>query len=101
MRTRNWHTSLEARAILRSTLICVKLEKSKAARLRSEGTLSVCDADDERQGEKPRANREEIGAVELSQKLTAAVDTWAANRHITRADAIRRLVELGLHAKPH
>jgi hypothetical protein len=61
----------------------------------------VCDADDERQGEKPRANREEIGAVELSQKLTAAVDTWAANRHITRADAIRRLVELGLHAKPH
>jgi hypothetical protein len=61
----------------------------------------VCNADDEKQGESPRTTREEIGAVELSQKLTAAVDTWAANRHITRADAIRRLVELGLRAEPH
>jgi hypothetical protein len=39
--------------------------------------------------------------MELSQRLAAAIDMWAANHHTTRPDAIRRLVELGLHAERH
>jgi len=60
----------------------------------------VSKADDEKQGERARANREELSAAELSQRLNAAVDLWAARHHTSRCDAIRRLVELGLHAEP-
>jgi hypothetical protein len=60
----------------------------------------VSKVDDEKQGESARINREELSAAELSQKLTAAVDLWAARHHTSRCDAIRRLVELGLHAEP-
>jgi hypothetical protein len=60
----------------------------------------VSKVEDEKQGERARTNREEVSAVELSQRLSAAVDMWAARHHTSRSDAIRRLVELGLHAEP-
>jgi hypothetical protein len=60
----------------------------------------VSNADDERKDEKARTNREELSAVELSQRLNAAIDVWAIRHRTCRAEAIRRLVELGLHAEP-
>jgi len=62
--------------------------------------LSVSNADDKKQDERARANREELSAVELSQRLNAAIDVWAIRHRTCRAEAIRRLVELGLHAEP-
>jgi hypothetical protein len=42
-----------------------------------------------------------VSAVRLPPDVTAAVDTWAARQdsELTRSEAIRRLVELGLKAK--
>jgi hypothetical protein len=35
-------------------------------------------------------------AVRLAPETVAAIDKWAAGRDLTRSDAVRRLVELGL-----
>ena len=59
----------------------------------------MSDGDDEKQGEKARSKCEELSAVELSQRLNAAIDVWATRHRTSRAEAIRRLVELGLHAE--
>jgi hypothetical protein len=56
--------------------------------------------DDEKHGGKARTECEELSAVELSQRLNAAIDVWAIRHRTSRSDAIRRLVELGLHAEP-
>ena len=56
--------------------------------------------DDEKQGERARTECEELSAVELSQRLNAAIDVWAIRHRTSRSDAIRHLVELGLHAEP-
>lgn len=37
-----------------------------------------------------------ISAVKMPAGLTAAVDAWAEAHHLTRSDAICKLVELGL-----
>jgi len=37
-----------------------------------------------------------ISAVKMPAGLTAAVDAWAEAHHVTRSDAICKLVELGL-----
>src|SRR5438477_10904835 len=37
-----------------------------------------------------------VSETDFSQSLTAAIDAWAEAHHIHRADAIRRLVEIGL-----
>jgi hypothetical protein len=47
-----------------------------------------------------RAGRSAVSAIELSQGLTAAIDEWAEAHRLTRSEAIRRLVELGLRAAP-
>ncbi|WP_407158684.1 hypothetical protein [Bradyrhizobium sp. STM 3557] len=47
-----------------------------------------------------RPGEDVVSAVELSQQLTAVVDAWAEAHRITRADAIRRLLELALAASP-
>ena len=60
----------------------------------------MSNADDKEQDERALANREELSAVELSQRLNAAIDVWAIRHRTCRAEAIRRLVELGLHAEP-
>ncbi len=43
--------------------------------------------------------RDPVSAVRLPVELTANVDALAESREISRSEAIRRLVELGLKAK--
>ena len=45
-----------------------------------------------------RAGRDAVSSVKFSQELTAEIDLWAEAHQITRSDAIRLLVELGLKA---
>jgi hypothetical protein len=40
-----------------------------------------------------------ISAVRLPADLTVAIDVWAEFKEISRSEAIRRLVEIGLKAK--
>lgn len=47
-----------------------------------------------------RPGRDAISAVQFSQALTAEIDAWAEARHLTRGDAIRSLVQLGLKFVP-
>lgn len=47
-----------------------------------------------------RTGLDPISAVKMPERLTMAVDAWAEARHITRSDAICRLVELGLNVAP-
>lgn len=37
--------------------------------------------------------------IRLSDSFIAAVDAWAVGQDVSRSEAIRRLVELGLRAK--
>jgi Ribbon-helix-helix protein, copG family len=39
-----------------------------------------------------------LSAVRLPISLTAEIDAWANHEEISRSEAIRRLVELGLNA---
>nr|WP_249803260.1 hypothetical protein [Bradyrhizobium sp. 21] len=48
----------------------------------------------------PRTGTEPISAVKMPERLTAAVDAWAETHHLTRSDAICKLVELGLKTAP-
>jgi hypothetical protein len=57
-------------------------------------------SDIERKSHTVRAGRDAISAVQLSQSLTAAIDVWAEAHHISRSEAIRLLIELGLKAVP-
>ena len=43
--------------------------------------------------------RNPVSAVRLPVDLTADVDAWAASKEVSRSEAIRRLVEIGLKAK--
>ncbi len=47
-----------------------------------------------------RTGLDAVSAVKMSEDLTAAVDAWAEAHEMTRSDAIRNLVELGLQAAP-
>ena len=47
-----------------------------------------------------RPGRDAISAVQFSQALTAEIDAWAEPRHLSRGDAIRSLVQLGLKFAP-
>ncbi len=47
-----------------------------------------------------RDGRSAVSAVRFSQRLTAAIDAWAEAHHVSRADAIQLLVELGLKVAP-
>ena len=47
-----------------------------------------------------RPGRDAISAVQFSQALTAEIDAWAEARHLSRGDAIRSLVQLGLKFAP-
>ncbi|WP_349629569.1 hypothetical protein [Bradyrhizobium guangdongense] len=44
--------------------------------------------------------RDAVSAVKMPEDLTAAVDAWAEAHHLTRSDAIRKLVEIGLRVTP-
>jgi hypothetical protein len=47
-----------------------------------------------------RPDHDAIGAVKMSQQLTAEVDAWAEAHDTVRSDAIRQLVKVGLNAAP-
>src|SRR3954465_3909280 len=47
-----------------------------------------------------RTARDPISAVKMPESLTAAVDSWAETHHLSRSDAIRKRVELGLKVAP-
>lgn len=47
---------------------------------------------------RPSADRDAVSAVKLSEGLTAEVDAWAEAHDMSRSDAIRQLVQLGLNA---
>ncbi|RQH05930.1 hypothetical protein [Bradyrhizobium sp. RP6] len=44
-----------------------------------------------------RTGIDPISAVKMPERLTAAVDAWAEAHHLTRSDAICKLIELGLN----
>jgi hypothetical protein len=47
----------------------------------------------------PPIQSEPVSAVRLPTDLTAEIDAWANHYEISRSEAIRRLVELGLKVK--
>jgi Arc/MetJ-type ribon-helix-helix transcriptional regulator len=51
---------------------------------------------------RPATGQDPVTAIRLSKELRETVDDWAAKQgdHPGRSEAIRRLVELGLKAKP-
>lgn len=49
---------------------------------------------------RPSADRDAVSAVKMSEGMTAEVDAWAEAHDLTRSDAIRHLVRLGLNAVP-
>lgn len=49
---------------------------------------------------RPRTGLAPISAVKMPEGLTATVDAWAEAHHISRSDAICRLIELGLKIGP-
>jgi hypothetical protein len=51
---------------------------------------------------RPATGRDPTRTMRLSDEFIATVDAWAARQEDvpTRSEAIRRLVELGLKAKP-
>ena len=49
---------------------------------------------------RPATGRDPVSAVRLPVELTVKIDGWADDRAISRSEAIRRLVELGLTVKP-
>jgi hypothetical protein len=44
----------------------------------------------------PHTGPEIVSAVRMPERLTAAVDVWARDHHLSRSDAICKLVSLGL-----
>jgi hypothetical protein len=55
-------------------------------------------------GKRPGAGRKPTGrdparTFRLSDELIATLDAWAAAQDLSRSEALRRLVELGLKAK--
>ena len=47
-----------------------------------------------------RTGLDPISAVKMPEQLTTAVDAWAEAHHLTRSDAICKLVEFGLTVAP-
>jgi hypothetical protein len=47
----------------------------------------------------PARSEQPFSAVRLPIGLTAEIDAWANHQEISRSEAIRRLVELGLKLK--
>jgi hypothetical protein len=47
-----------------------------------------------------RTGLDAVSAVKMPEGLTSAFDAWAEAHHLTRSDAICRLVELGLRVAP-
>lgn len=67
-----------------------------------EGTSGVADFSDKESNSplRRRTGVDAVSAVKMSEDLTAAVDAWAEAHQLTRSDAIRKLVEIGLRVTP-
>lgn len=52
-----------------------------------------------KRGRPPSGGRDPIVPTRFPPEQIAAIDAWATGADITRSEAIRRLVELGLRAK--
>ncbi|WP_441254542.1 ribbon-helix-helix domain-containing protein [Bradyrhizobium sp. 613_E4_N2_2] len=48
---------------------------------------------------RPATGRDPVSAIRLPTELTSQIDAWAAEHEVSRSEAIRRLVEIGLKAK--
>jgi hypothetical protein len=48
---------------------------------------------------RPATGRDPVSAVRLPAELTANIDAWAEDHEVSRSEAIRRLVEIGLKAR--
>jgi hypothetical protein len=48
---------------------------------------------------RPATGRDPVSAVRLPTGLTSQIDEWAEQYQVSRSEAIRRLVEIGLKAK--
>jgi hypothetical protein len=68
----------------------------------SHGTIGVSDVGnkDSTAPVPPRTGGEIVSAVRMPERLTAAVDAWARTHHLSRSDAISKLVNLGLKIAP-
>lgn len=66
------------------------------------GMIEVSDFDnkDSASPVRRRTGIEPISAVKMPERLTEAVDAWAEAHRLTRADAICKLIELGLKIAP-
>jgi Ribbon-helix-helix protein, copG family len=49
---------------------------------------------------RPATGKDPLVSARLPQPLIDQLDAWASKNGATRSEAIRRLVELGLKAKP-
>lgn len=49
----------------------------------------------------PKPKKTELNVVHLAPDLAVHVDVWAAAHEINRADALARLVEIGLRTEAH
>lgn len=52
-----------------------------------------------RRGRPPTGGRDPGIHIRLPEEMLSTVDTWAVSKDVTRSEAIRRLVELGLKVK--
>ena len=62
--------------------------------------MSDFDNEDSARPVRRRTGLDIISAVKMPEGLTAAVDAWAEAQQLSRADAICKLVELGLKIAP-
>jgi len=49
---------------------------------------------------RPATGKDPLVSTRMPQSLIGTVDRWADGHEIKRSEAIRRLVEIGLKAKP-
>jgi Ribbon-helix-helix protein, copG family len=52
-----------------------------------------------RRGRPPTGGRDPGIHIRLPEEMLSTVDAWATSKEVTRSEAIRRLVELGLKTK--
>jgi hypothetical protein len=57
-------------------------------------------SDTTNKGGRPATGKDPLISARVPPATIGAIDTWAGNNGVTRSEAIRRLVELGLTVKP-
>lgn len=75
-------------------------EATRIEHLQGYAGRSRCPIDKSGSTTPARRQLDPISAVRMPERLTAAVDAWAEARHLSRSEAISKLVELGLKIAP-